>query len=131
MIFAYTVAGLCFSMSFWKYSYIFMQYRKGTSDWNGFIFQLTEVLSTNKFWAHASVGTGGQRRLFLQKKFVLDAINVCPSRVNLNNLPFSFNISETSYSSGRFSISNRNCCRLTLLKIWHILHLILSPHVFR
>ena len=42
-------------MSSWKHSYIFMGYRKETSDWNGLIFPLTKVLSTNKFWVHVNV----------------------------------------------------------------------------
>ena len=43
--------------------------------------------------------------------------------MNLNNLPFSFHTSETQFSNGCFSFPNRNCPRMTLLKIWKILHL--------
>ena len=50
-----------------------------------------------------------------------------PSWVNLNNLPFSFNISETQFSNGHFSNSNRICSRITLLKMRQILHLTLLP----
>ena len=59
MIFALSVAGCCFSMSSWRYSYVFMGYRKGFLDWNGLIFQLTKVLFTNKFWVYVNVGFGG------------------------------------------------------------------------
>ena len=43
--------------------------------------------------------------------------------MNLNNLPFSFHTSETQFSNGCFSFSNRNYPRITLLKIRKILHL--------
>ena len=43
--------------------------------------------------------------------------------MNLNNLPFSFHTSETQFSNGCFSFSNRNCPRITLLKIREILYL--------
>ena len=46
-----------------------------------------------------------------------------PSELNLNNLPFSFHTSETQFSNGCFSFSNRNCPRITLLKIREILYL--------
>ena len=46
-----------------------------------------------------------------------------PSQVNLNNLPFSFDTSDTKSSIGCFSFSNRNCSKITLLKIQQILHL--------
>ena len=35
-----------------------MEYSKGTTDWNGFISQLTKAVSTNKFWAHVNVEVG-------------------------------------------------------------------------
>ena len=46
-----------------------------------------------------------------------------PSQLNLNNLPFSSHTSETQFSNGCFSFSNRNCPRITLLKIREILYL--------
>ena len=60
----------CRSLLFYvllKTSYVFMGYRKGTSEWNGLIFQLTKVLSTNKIWAHVNNGVWGQGQLFLKK----------------------------------------------------------------
>ena len=36
----------------------FHGYRNGTSDWNGLIFPVHKVLSTNAFWAHVNVGVG-------------------------------------------------------------------------
>ena len=44
--------------------YVFMGYRKGTSDCNRLIFQLTKALSTNKFWAHVNIGVGGSDLTF-------------------------------------------------------------------
>ena len=52
------------------------------------------------------------------------------SRVNLNNLPFSLKTSEIYYTNDRFSFSNRNCFRITLLKIQKILRLTLSLSPF-
>ena len=43
-------------------------------------------------------------------------------QVNINNFPFSFSTSETKSSNGRFSFSNKNCSKITLLKIQQILH---------
>ena len=60
----------CRSLLFYvllKTSYVFMGYRKGTSEWNGLIFQLTKVLSTNKIWAQVNNGVWGQGQLFLKK----------------------------------------------------------------
>ena len=44
---------------------------------------------------------GGKGSAFLKKIF-LDVINICPLRVNLNNLGFSVNTSEIYHTNDRF-----------------------------
>ena len=83
--FCFTVAGRCVSMSFWKHSYVFMRYRKGTTaqkmkfSIKDLFSKCEQIRSLLRIWSH------------LLKKSVMENFIFCVVNCGLKWVNFSVN----------------------------------------